>query len=105
MEQTENATLTYALPTESLSVSQRMKKSEIVGTVMSLRTGVATNDKKIIKSLASVLKYRSMRLQQWDEEVEANLAQGIIRHITAGRGELTLQALVGDIDILLRRAV
>ena len=103
MEQVSHAVSIYDLQAATLRGIHLMKKSEIVKAVMDHRLGVMTNEKKIMANLSSALKYRSVTLNDWDCEVDAGLAQGIIKHMMAVRGDLTMQALVEDIDRILKR--
>ena len=80
-----------------------MRKSQIVIAILALRKEIPPTQDKILKSLSSALKYHSLALDNWDGDVEPTLAQGIIRHVSSVRGELTMQGLIRDIDIMLKR--
>jgi hypothetical protein len=80
-----------------------MKKSDMVIAILALRSGVAVSGKKILKDLAIALKYRSLTLAKWDREVPPGNTHRIIHQIGSVRGQLTMQAVIGDIDKLLVR--
>lgn len=80
-----------------------MKKSEIVIAVMSRRSGLSPVDKKLHRDLYFALKHRSVKLAEWDEEVDGELARAIIKHVASVQGSLSLHEAIGDIDIILKR--
>jgi hypothetical protein len=80
-----------------------MRKIEIVFAIMAVRTATPPPENQILKSLSSALKAHSVVLHHWDADVELKLAQGIIRHVSSVRGNLTMQGLIRDIDIMLKR--
>ena len=80
-----------------------MRKSEIVIAIMARRKEIPPAENKIIKSLSSALKYFSTDLTKWDGDVEETLSQGIIRHVSSVRGDLSMQGVVRDIDIIIKR--
>jgi hypothetical protein len=80
-----------------------MRKSEIVFAIIAVRTDTPPPANQILKSLSSALKCHSLLLDNWDGDVAPELAQVIIRHVSSVRGELTMQGVIGDIDIILKR--
>ena len=80
-----------------------MKKSDIVIAILAMRSGQAPANHKILRDLSLALKYCSQDLERWDERLDPDLAVGIIKHVSAVRGELTMAILVRDIDLLLKR--
>ena len=94
---------TYNHNHQVLPEGYHMRKSDIVIAIIALRTGVAPSQKQILKDLSLELKYRSWSLEIWDQHVDPNLTPRIIKHVGSAKGELTMQALVGDIDIMVGR--
>ena len=80
-----------------------MRKSEIVIAVIARRSATPPPENQVLKSLSSALKYQVPILDMWDRDVDPELAKGIIRHISSVRGDLTMHALIRDIDIILDR--
>lgn len=80
-----------------------MKKSEIVLAIIALRSATAPIEKKIIIELSSVLNQRATTLTNWECDVDADLAQKIIKHIVGVKRHLSMHGIVQDIDILLKR--
>lgn len=85
------------------TLKARMKKSEIVLAVMSRRTGLPPTDKKLHRDFHFALERRSVRLAEWDGEVDAELAPAIIKHVASVQGSLTLHEAIADVDIILKR--
>lgn len=80
-----------------------MRKSDIVVAIIALRSGLPATDKKIRNGLCSALKHRSLVLEKWDDDVDADLAKGIIKHVGSVRGALSMHGVIQDIDIILKR--
>ena len=45
----------------------------------------------------------SFALENWDDNIDPIIADGIIRHMESVRGELSLRDLIVDIDLILKR--
>lgn len=80
-----------------------MKKSKIVLAIIALRSATAPIEKKIIVELSCALNQRATTLTKWERDVDADLAQSIIRHIVGVKRQLSMHGIVQDIDILLDR--
>lgn len=92
-------------PTLANTVLSRplMRKSDIVVAIIALRSGLPPTDKKIRNGLFSALKHRSLVLEKWDDDVDADLAKGIIKHVGSVKGALSMHGVIQDIDIILKR--
>ena len=80
-----------------------MKKSDIVVTVIIRRSERPLIEKQVLRDLSSVLEDLSINRDKWDHDVEPIIAEGIIKHMGSVRGELSLEDLVMDIDLILKR--
>jgi hypothetical protein len=80
-----------------------MRKSDIVVAVVIHRSAKPPAEKQILKDLSEVVKHLSLDTETWDHDVETVIGNGIIKHIGSVTGELTLQDLVLDIDLILKR--
>lgn len=81
-----------------------MKKSEIIAAIILVRSKKQVpTGKQIMKELIGSLTGLSLHIDQWDKDVDKALAQSIIKHLAAVKGELTMRDLVVDIDLILKR--
>jgi hypothetical protein len=80
-----------------------MKKTDIVIAVVALRSKRPPTHQQIRKDIAVVLKHLAIKPDLWDLEVEEVIAEGLIKHVGSVKGELSLQDLILDIDMILKR--
>lgn len=80
-----------------------MKKSDIVIAVVVLRSTVPPKNQQIRKDISKVLKDLSISPETWDHEVEDVIATGLIKHVGSVKNELSLEDLILDIDMILKR--
>lgn len=80
-----------------------MRKSEIVIAVVIRRSSKPPSEKQIRKDLAKVLNHLSLDINTWDDDVDTVIGNGIVKHVGSVMGELTLEDLVTDIDMILKR--
>ena len=80
-----------------------MKKSDMVLAIVSGRSEKPLSEKQIRKQLAAVLTELSLNPDEWDQDVDSDVAEGVIKHVGSVRGDLSLQDIVKDIDRILKR--
>lgn len=81
-----------------------MRKSEIVAAIVSARSKKKVpTEKQITKELTGSLAGLSLNTGQWDTEVDKEIAQLMIKHLSAVNGQLTIRDLILDIDLILKR--
>ncbi len=79
-----------------------MKKSEIVVAVFS-KSHPSKSEKQVLKELTSLLTDQSLDLDRWDVSVPDPIANAMIKNIGSARGELLMEYVIRDIDIILKR--
>ncbi len=79
-----------------------MKKSDIVIAVLLTRSEKGS-EKQIRKDLSQGLINMSLELEQWDQDVDIPIANAIIKNISTTRGNLSMEYIIRDIDIILNR--
>lgn len=79
-----------------------MKKSEIVVAVFT-KSHPSKTEKQVLRELTAHLADQSLDIDQWDITVPDSIARSMIRNIGSARGELVMEYVVRDIDIILRR--
>ena len=77
-----------------------MKKSEIIVAVVVRRTEKTLQEKQLLREVNNILTELSTT---FDHDIDAIIAEGIIKHMGSVRGELTLRDLIVDIDLILKR--
>ena len=80
-----------------------MKKSDMVIAIVSGRSEKPLTGKQIRKQLASVLTDLSLNPDEWDHDVDKNIAEDVIKHVSSVKGELSIHDIVRDIDRILKR--
>ncbi|HEX8040774.1 MAG TPA: hypothetical protein VF490_16565 [Chryseosolibacter sp.] len=79
-----------------------MKKSEIVVAVFT-KSHPTKTEKQVLRDLTALLSDQSVDMDQWDVTVPDPIAKSMIRNIGSARGELVMEYVVRDIDIILKR--
>lgn len=84
-------------------VTDTMKKSDIVISVVKARSQGEKSDNEIVRDLSRVLERRSLKVETWDQPVNTPIGNSIIMRAISLRGEVHLDYLVRDIDMILNR--
>lgn len=79
-----------------------MKKSDIVIAVFT-KSQPGKTGKQVLRDLTALLTDQSLDIDQWDITVPDPIANSMIRNIGSARGELVMEYVVRDIDIILKR--
>jgi hypothetical protein len=80
-----------------------MNKSDIVVSIYLSRSDKKLTAEYVEKLLKSELAKSDMDLKDWDQLVNSSIGNAIIKNITSTRGELSMELLVKDIDLILKR--
>ena len=80
-----------------------MKKSEIVIALANQRSPKTLPEEDTRRQLYAVLNALSFDLAKRDQEVDLEIGNAVIKHMRSIRGNLSLRALVIDIDLILKR--
>jgi hypothetical protein len=80
-----------------------MNKSDIVVSIFLARSEKKTTAQQVKKLLQSELGKFQKDIEDWDQEVNTPIANAIIKNIGSTRGELSMELLITDIDLILKR--
>lgn len=80
-----------------------MKKSDIVVSIYLARSDEKPTAQQVKNLLQSELEKSNKKLEDWDQMVNTSIANAIVRNIGSTRGELSIEFLVRDIDLILKR--
>lgn len=80
-----------------------MQKSHIFSTVVLSKGDKPEPAWKVVRNLAATLKRMCEDINQWDQEVDPDVATNIIRQIGSTKRDMTMEQIIRDIDMMLKR--
>ena len=80
-----------------------MTKSDIVVSIFLTRVNPALNTQEAKTLLQSELEKSSKYLINWDEDVNTSIATAIISNLKSSKTEVSMEMLIEDVDLILKR--
>lgn len=80
-----------------------MKKSDVVVSIYLARSDKKLTAQQVKNLLQSELEKSNKKLEDWDQMVNTSIANAIVKNIGSTRGELSIEFLIRDIDLILKR--
>ena len=80
-----------------------MKKSDVVVQVMRIRSGNKVTEQQVRNELSVFLAERALKVDEWDQTIEASIGNAMVKNLTSVRSDLSLDKVVRDIDLIMKR--
>jgi hypothetical protein len=80
-----------------------MKKSEIILGIFA-KLHPSKPEKQVLYELTTALADESADLNEWNETIPHGIAHAIVKNIGSARRKLTMEDVLRDIDIIVRRS-